>query len=74
MRTLRDDDGNVIATIGRDDEFPARDVPAEDAAQSLDQRIAANGAALDRLTKIMRELQREMGVIDHDPTVPPTLH
>ena len=72
MRILRDADGNVIARIGRDDEFEG---PAEDAAAVVARTTAADAAAKARLTRAMRELRKAMTrERDDDPPKSTTLH
>jgi len=72
MRLLLDADGNVIARIGRDDEFEG---PAEDAAAVIDRGVAAHRKAMERLTRSMRELRRAMTrERDDDPPKSTTLH
>jgi hypothetical protein len=70
VRKILDIEGNVIARVGRDDEFPA-DVVAEDAAAALDRAISAQAAALKRLTRATRALEKEIaGEPDDAPAWP----
>ena len=72
MRTLLDENGNVIARIGRDDEFEG---PAEDAATVIARGVVEYRKAKARLSRSMRELRKAMTrERDDDPPKSTTLH